>query len=258
MGKKDERNVLQNLFVNAITGKSVLFVLLFIFATSWLGNVIYDYSKDYFGNTKAYGIFALITIVILILLFAYYRNLKRKFSPDDAIDINSVDKWGFKVLVIFLSEYKKEIPNNLSADNAEEWLRDGWNSWLMPYLSILRYKTTLDKIYIITSKESSPQLSKFEEIIKPIVANNSISLSEQKVKDINDIDEYTSIFNTIYKESQDYAEDNIVIDVTSGTKLYSIAGSYFALSSEKIVQYIDTNDTNKPPYRFNNKVLSLE
>ncbi len=258
MGKKNERNVLQNLFVNAITGRSVIFVLLFIFATSWLGNVIYDYSKDYFGNAKAYIIYVIITISILVGLYLYYINLKRKFSSDDVIDINKIDKWGFKVIVLFLSEHKNEIPNDLSEDNAEKWLREGWNSWLMPYLAISRYKTTLDKIYILTSKESSPQFSKFEEIIKPIVTSNSIALAEQKVEDINDIDEYTAIFNTIYNECKEYPEDSIVIDVTSGTKLYSIAGSYFALSSEKIVQYIDTNDTNKSPYRFNNKVLSQE
>ena len=256
MGKKEEKRVLQSIFAQAAGIKSLLFILGFIFSTSWLATIIYDLSKNTVGDNFTFIVIFLISIGILIYLFHYSDKLQKEFAFDDTIDINSEPEKPRKILIVFLSNIKDElyrgVPRSMDIKNVLIWINEGRNPWKMPYTAIDRHKSTLEKIYILTSPQSTKQFAQFKKMIKQS-SKRKFDIKEMLVNDINDIDSYNSIMNTIYNDNKSYKEEDIVIDATSGTKLYSIAGSYFALSSEKIIQYIDTNDYKV--YQFNNKIL---
>lgn len=262
MGKNANKRVLLNIFAHAVNIKSLLLVLGFIFSTSWMTSIFYDVVKDIVGANNTYAILLLLSIGILTILYFYFQKLLKDFADDNKIDINSEKERPRKVLILFLSNISdilyEAIPQKMDADNIEKWLNDvakinrGHNPWKMPYLSIDRHKSTLEKIYILTSPESRKQYEQFKKIIEKS-HKRTFLISQKHVVDINDIDRYNSIFNTIYDENRNYKEEDIVIDATSGIKLYSIAGSYFALSSNKIIQYVDTSDYKVR--QFNNKIL---
>ncbi len=255
MGKKEEKRVLQSIFVQAVGAKSLLYILGFIFSTTWIAAIIYDLSKKFFGDNLAYFVLFIVSLGVLFVLFIHSKKLQRDFATEDNIDINAVSERSKKVLILFLSTVKDEQYNtlidSLNKNTIDKWL-GGFNSWKMPHSSINGHKSTLEKIYILTSPESSKQYNQFKKLIHKS-HKREFEMKELLIQNINDIDEYNSTFNEIYNECQIYSEDDIVIDATSGIKLFSIAGSYFALSSEKMIQYIDTNDYKV--HQFNNKVL---
>ncbi len=264
MGKKNQKNVLQIIFSQAMEVRSLLFILGFIFSTTWLATTIYDVFKKVCGDNWTFVLLSLVSVGILYGLFLYSNKLQKQFDMDDKIDINSISEKSKKVLILFLSEipddfFKKPYFNT----NIEKWLNpeEGFNSWKMPYKAINGHKSTLEKIYVLTSSKTTDKYKKFNQFVVNAFAPRKFSMEEMKIEDINNIEEYNSIFNTIYQASKEYEEDDIVIDVTSGRKLYSIAGSYFALSTEKITQYVLCNkkfDDKKDTctvYQFNNKVL---
>jgi len=256
MGKKEEKRVLQSIFAQAAGVKSLFFILGFIFSTTWLAAIIYDFGKQTIGDNYTFiGIF-IISIGILFYLFHYSDKLQKAFAFNDTIDINNEPEKPRKILIIFLSNIKDElynsIPRDINTQSVSSWVNEGFNPWKMPYTAIDRHKSTLEKIYILTSSQSTRQFIQFKKIIRQS-SKRKFDIKEMLVNDINDIDDYNSIMNTIYNENKVYKDEDIVIDTTSGTKLYSIAGSYFALSSEKIIQYVDTNSYKV--YQFNNKIL---
>jgi len=255
MGKKEEKYVLQSIFVQAVGARSLLYILGFIFSTTWIATIVYDISKKCLGDNLAYTVLIIFALSILFTLFIYSKKLQQEFSEDDNIDINAVSERPKKVLILFLStvhnDFYNTLTDSINKETIDEWL-GGRNSWKMPYSSINGHKSTLEKIYILTSPESSSQYNQFKKLIKKS-HKREFEMKELLIQDINDIEEYNSIFNKIYSECEIYSENDIVIDATSGTKLFSIAGSYFALSSEKMIQYINTNDYKV--YQFNNRVL---
>jgi len=255
MGKKEEKRVLENIFVQSVGTKSLLYIFGFIFSTTWIATIIYDVLRKLLGDNLTYGLLFIIAVCILICLYNHSKKLQEKFSLEDNIDINAVNERSKKVLILFLSNVKEEQYNTLidsiNKNTIDKWL-GGYNSWKMPYSSINGHKSTLEKIYILTSPESSKQYNQFKKLIHKSY-KREFEMKELLIQNINDIDEYNSAFNEIYNECNKYFDDDIVIDATSGIKLFSIAGSYFALSSEKMIQYIDTNDYKV--HQFNNKVL---
>lgn len=254
MGKKEEKKVLQSLFVQAVGARSLFFILGFIFSTTWIASIIYDVLKD--GNGRI--VLFLVSAATLFVLFLYSKKLQKEFASDDNIDINLVKTDSKKILVIFLSDINEKtyigIPQKIDANTASQWLNpnNGYNKWKMPYESIKRHKTALEVVYVLTSPESAKQLNQFKKIIRH-TSKRKFNIVEVPIREINNAEEYNKAFNHIYSKSKKYREKEIVIDVTSGTKLYSIAGSYFALSTEKIIQYIDSDYMVR---QFNNKVLS--
>ena len=259
MGKKEEKYVLQSIFVQAVGARSLLYILGFIFSTTWIATIIYDISKKYLGDNLAYTVLLISALLILLALFIYSKKLKLEFSADDNIDINAVSKRSKKVLILFLStvhnDFYNTLTDSINKETIDKWL-SGHNSWKMPYSSINGHKSTLEKIYILTSPESSRQYNQFKKLINKS-HKREFEMKELLIQNINDIEEYNSIFNKIYSECKIlYSENDIVIDATSGTKLFSIAGGYFALSSEKIIQYINTS--NYKVYQFNNRVLDKD
>ncbi len=250
MGRKEQRRVLQTLFAQATGSVSIFYILAFIVSTTWLTSVIYDAFKGW-NTIYTYWILGLVSFSMLSYLFMVSKKLQNEFAEDDHVDINSIVTEPKKILVLFLSNLNTALPSAMNKSETETWLGKDKNPWQMPYKSIETHKSTLEKVYVLTSSESSPQFDAFSNMVKRNTSRK-FNFEEIEIEDLHDIEQYNAAFHQIYLQASHHTDRQLVIDVTSGVKLYSIAGSYFALSSNKVIQYLDFN---YKVHQFDNKVL---
>jgi len=249
----ENRDILQGIFGKGRSVKSLIFILLFMFSTTWISAIVYDFFKS-ISQIYTFIFLGLASVIALISLYLMMVNLYNKYSTEDKIDIDEIDTKAKKVLILFLSRNNKTIEDNScnNKEKIEEWLETERNNWKMPFLSIEASSNTIETLYVLTSPESGQSFEYFNQMIEAKYSQKTFRLIEKHVEDIHDINLYKSIFHEIYQECQEYKMEDISIDITSGTKLYSIASSYYALSFDKVVQYIDDKYHIR---QFNNRIV---
>jgi len=271
MGKLEEKKVLDSLFFQAISKKSIKWIFLFILLTALLGASFYDLIKVLFKIVVDFDktIEELLAVLLVVVLSFFslwwlsdkFLKLKNEYTENDAVDIDIHPKAPKKVLVVFLSNLN---PNNeeakmiLLSDKASIEAKMAIyekTAWRMPYAAIDFHKSTLQRLYVLTSQESTVEYEPFKTFINEKFGKRGFSIEELFVKDIQNPEIMKEHFHTIYTESKSYDPSEIVIDVTSGTKLYSIAGSYFSLHSKRIIEYVTIENEKPVVYQFNDKII---
>jgi len=253
MADLENKKVLQNIFGQSAGFKPLLFILLFIASTTWISTVIYDVFKNW-DESATYWIFAIISTFIIYSLYSYMKKLIQTYSEEDKIDINQINEASHEVLILFLSD-NKALPtkDDLKDENSiNNWLDRGRCSWKMPAVSIKASHSTLKEIFVLTSNESREQFEPFCSVVN-MLDKREFVITQKHINDMNNIEKYKATFHSIYEDCKQKEIKNIAIDITSGNKLYSIAGSYYGLSFDKIVQYVNQNDYSIHP--FNNKIV---
>ena len=259
-GDLEKRKVLQSIFGHSMRVDSFMFILLFIFATTWIASTLYDIAKKFDEGYLTLFLFLIISIFILYKMYNRMKNLVESYSTEDIIDIKKIDVGSHKVLIIFLSNVNNKIMKKIDFNKeiekgeANKWLNISYNSWKMSSISIEKSHTELNTLYVLTSSDSSKQFKQFKKIIEIVEESRNFKIVEKKVNDIDDITEYKRIFHSIYEEHKD-KDEKIAIDVTSGIKLYSIAGSYYALSFNKVIQYINFQNNKYNILQYNNNIV---
>ncbi|WP_448591467.1 hypothetical protein [Thermoflexus hugenholtzii] len=128
---------------------------------------------------------------------------------------------------------------------ASSWLRK-WN-WLQIFRGLVPHATRLEYIFVICSEESK----KFQEDIETLLSiffPNNVEIVVSEPCDFNNVD---SIRNGLRKGIQEgsnrgFRKTDLVIDITGGTKLSSIAGALYSVEEGIVLQYVKTN----PPYNL--------
>ena len=249
----ENKKVLQNIFGQSAGFKPLMYILSFIASTTWLLAVIYDVAKDW-DKEWTYIIFSIFSISIIVGLYFYMSRLVKKYSQEDNIDINYIDERPHEVIILFLS-FNHSLPtdeNLKDKASVNEWLNIDKNPWKMPSVAIQKSHSTLKDIFVLTSKESREQFELFQSVVAKL-DERDFNVIEKHIENMDNIEKYKSIFHTIYSECKEKNIDSIAIDITSGSKLYSIAGSYYGLSFDKIVQYVNQNDYSV--HQYDNKIV---
>ncbi len=248
----ENRDILQGIFGKGRSVKSLIFILLFMFSTTWISAIVYDFFKS-ISQIHTFIFLGLFSATVLIYLYFTMIDLYDKYSSEDKIDIDEIDTKAKKVLILFLSKNDKIEDNSYnSKKEIDEWLETKWNNWKIPFLSIEASSNTIETLYVLTSPDSRQLFDIFKKMVETKYSQKSLKLIEKHVEDIHDINLYKSIFHEVYQECQEYKMEDISIDITSGTKLYSIASSYYALSFDKVVQYVDDKYHIR---QFNNRIV---
>lgn len=182
------------------------------------GNIELDYEvENRNGETYVKQIFHNKKLKSCILLT---RNLN-----DDIELVSSFGRWNWQQLLRALTPHKDNYGNS-----------------------------TLEFIYLIASKESISKLEDARELLKTYSSNNIII--EPKLEknnntnyivnfdDLEGMVEYIdNIINKLMKREYNnkiYSEKDIIIDVTGGKKIASIAGAVVTLNKKVTFQYVET------------------
>jgi hypothetical protein len=255
-----EKKVLENLLGKNISMSVVLSLVLLSFALSWLADgVAALFPKD---ATWVPWIMIGISIVIITLLVSRLMVLKKKYNNNDDIDIRQISASPRKVLIVSLS-YRFDLKdegnirnleetNSLKKTNIATGKRDeNLKSWQMPLEAINFHIEKLETLIVITSKESDAQYNYFFELLKRLYPKN-INI-EKVCINIHDLDSNKKGYHQISFFTKKYANREMVYDITSGTSLVTMAGSYYTLNEDRLIEYIDT--TSYKVKMYNNSYI---
>ncbi|GIU72542.1 MAG: hypothetical protein KatS3mg003_2026 [Candidatus Nitrosocaldaceae archaeon] len=168
-----------------------------------------------------------------------------------------------RCMIIFLSypspNFKIEKGNNtILKDGSNEIILTGnldddinkigikWN-WQQLLRALQPHKDSLEYIYLIASyskngKNSIDSVNDAKMLIQTYF-NNIIIDSNEKGIDFNDYESIITHLDIVIDElKKRYNEQDIVIDITGGTKIASIAGASATLNKKVTFQYVDTNE----------------
>jgi len=260
---------------------AVIVIILYLFSLSIFIDVWKDSFAMFFfdgAEVSAYKMYwySVVFICISMVIFVLAQNSggfkaivsSIVWSPEhDKIGSNDVPE---KVhgLIVFLSnpdeKNKKEIKKMIERAKTvnffeEEYVEPLTNSrWRMALESIKYHYPVLEKIIVIPSADSGKSgevlpgshndLSDFVDLVYWLVGKDKLEvsglISYDKGVDYEDLGELTKAaeeaFN-ILKDRYKLNESEILIDVTSGTKIATIAGSIVALGGRRKIQYVSNS-----------------
>lgn len=121
-------------------------------------------------------------------------------------------------------------------------------SWEQILRAVKAHEARLERIILVGSSGENGTAKNFAECRKmiehyfPKLTDDSFDLQEAN---FDSLDELLNIYRQIIKEHAS-SEDEIMIDITSGTKVVSIAAAMVTLEHPKVeFQYVETNDAKR-------------
>ncbi len=197
--------------------------------------------------------------------FFSFKIKQSKATPHKCLIIALSEKRDFKIEngnflynTIALPKEKglKELVTFCGDDKDIKW------NWEMPLRAVLENKEKLEIVYLVGSKDSGTlkgsfnDLKDFEALITHY-CNNVKVIQYDTAVDFTDYNELTKAFFTIKEKltSKDKFNDgDIVIDITGGQKVTSIAGTAISINSYSLsFLYIDTNSKEAHEYNIVNE-----
>lgn len=257
---------------------SALFILVAV-STSWLAELapLPDLAQFLASHLShpANGAYLLVRSAMAILLFtilvasSYHApRFAAVFQGVRTLQKTSVT--GHRVLVVALSDHNEESVARLKAIAAGEpfsftfnsqerqytlsgdWNKDKGiltetNGFNLAICQLLRgaaphyVSGNLNRIYLIQSKQSAKQVSTAKSFLELYLKGISIEVGD--VVDFGDIDALHTMYKKIIEkeENQGVSANDIIIDITSGTKAVSIAGAVATVSNRVKFQYVPNN-----------------
>ena len=239
-------------FSDKTTALAVFVILVLIsIALSWIPDAL----STFLPSGKK-GSFFMLGISFLILiglyLFAVYQASGVEF------DVFEAPPGRKRILVIFLSKLNESVLNDIR--RIIEDLKNGkklpenfdfniFKSWRMPYEAVKYHIPRLEKLVVVTSKDSSAQFPLFKELMN-LIFNNKMEIEERKLKSFESVKEIFKEIDSIYKNLKERGikERDVIIDVTGGQKTNSIAAAFMTLYYDREFQYVSTQNYEVKSY----------
>jgi hypothetical protein len=184
------------------------------------------------------------SIIIFVILLLRVTQLNKQYANEDDIDIKQQKSTPKRALVLSLSYYHE--PENLSNITSIKMTNIGNNKrddnlkgWQMPLEAILFHLTRLESLVIITSKETDSLYDYFISLLERMF-DKEINITKVCIE-ITSLDNIKKGYHEVTQKLSGYKDDETVYDITSGTSLVTMAGSYYTLNSDRLIEYVDTN-----------------
>ena len=216
---------LRSLAGEILSWKSLLVFVFIIIIAGWLPEGLASV-LGIFMSEKTVGLLQLILSALLTVgIFIYAKISLKRDVKYRVVQVNAKAQ-SFKVLTIFLSEEDSEkLSEYRNMRFPEEILRsDKRYKWEMPVRGIMEHADSLRKLYVLCSPKSENNFEDFKELIHRLFGN--LEVVHAATVDFNNLKEVSEAIEKIYETetSKGIKEEEIVVDITSGTKITSIAG----------------------------------
>jgi len=248
--------------------ESMLMVLAVLVGLGWFTDSLFEWLTDIgtwleggtvehwipLHRVLAVGFFA----ALLIRLRALAEATRERFRP--RIE-TMVAPPRARALILYLSAlYEEQFDELAGAIDSLDGLdafraRHGGLNWRMPIEAIAHHRAHLSRIVLVCSGDeprrpgSASQRLLFEQLVKRCFPDCefTIEVAEDDHRgadrgiDFNDIDAVVRLTDTAFErlvEKARIAPADILIDITGGSKLCSVAGSVVALAEGRRMQYV--------------------
>lgn len=245
-----EKKIWEKSLGKNVSISTVFAVVLLAFALSWFADGVAEFIPAAFKGL----LMLVVSIAIFITVFFRVRQLNKRYAKEDDIDIKQQKSKPKRALVLSLSYYDKpEVLSNIDnikMTNIGKNKRDeNLKGWQMPLEAIWFHLSRLESLVILTSKETDSQYDEFVNLLERVF-NKKINIVKVCI-DINSLDDIKKGYHETAQMIADYKDSEVVYDITSGSKLSTIAGSFFALNSDRLIEYIDTTTYEMKMYNNN-------
>lgn len=213
-------------------------------ATGWLPEGIAELLKKEWidGSYK-------VAVSLAIIFFIGFK-LKNVIKYKGRIEVKSEEPCPVKVLAVFLSPLRRR----LTSDDIQKLINDGMFSkkdivdteWEMPFKAIEYHSQKLQKIYVFTSRQTHNTMDIFKSAINKIFPSIDVEELKPEGMEFQDIKEVFEAVEELYNKAKEkgFEENDVILDVTSGQVINSIAGAIATLSMGRKFQYVSTRDKN--------------
>ena len=224
-------------------------------------NSVYDLSRGQFHCSQLLivAVFSLVSIYIL----------QRAEEAAARVNLNIVQIENpppRRALILFLSppgkegeEWLKEPKDEIFGEIREEEARKKVRgSWRMPIEAIAYHLDQLDRVVILPSSDAPGredgtfrELDRFRETVRwlvgpaksfPLVSSRELGLPEDKGVDFENardlVDALNRAFFWLYEQGLE--DHEILVDITGGQKIPTVAGAAVALGERRQFQYLST------------------
>ncbi|MGB9618949.1 MAG: hypothetical protein ACPL7K_00895 [Armatimonadota bacterium] len=213
------------------------------------------------------------TLFLALFAFAVRFGLRRIASGMKLLVVQDDKPATCKVLILFLSPVGKDI--QIANDIAERKLRADIHqladrqlfngSWRMPLEAIAYHLNRLEKVIVVPSADSPGktdgtfrELDLFRRTVAAMCANppEVISAHELGADGENGVDFETAaalvgVLERVYDSlRQQYPFYEVLIDITGGQKVPTVAGATVALDVGRRIQYVSLRDYSVRVYDF--------
>ncbi len=230
--------------VGGMSPPVVAVVVLFIMLLQYAVDAVAYFAQALVGETAFYA-FAPLAFVCCAALAIWL--VRRHYRPRPAI----VDRTGLgaHTLILFLSPPANRKPN----ESDDEWragcfkaaasleaiahdpeqLRRFAYPWRMPLESALAHRGTLRRVVVIPSPETEPYVDAFRQCAQAFLGEKVEVVDARvftgmtgRVDFATDLEGLLELVDAVYAETERRKEpaDQVVVDVTGGTKICSLAG----------------------------------
>ncbi|QIR75248.1 hypothetical protein FA592_02995 [Sulfurospirillum diekertiae] len=227
---------------NTLSIRGALIAIILMIIASWLPDGLIEVVAGVKEEDKV-KVFCqlLISSGLLVWLMFFIKNLSKSYVPTVDIEIEPSPQ-ASKVLILFLSANPK-VHEVLHVNSIDELER---NNFRMPLLAINHHKTRLKKVIVICSEDSQNIYEPFKNLVQKLLPTCDISMIEQtpSVIDFEDGNAVYELLETLYQDlaKAKYKHKEIMIDITGGTKVVTLASAIFAIPNDKELEYVSTSD----------------
>ena len=204
-----------------------------------------------------------VSVIFLLLILLFARWLAGSYR----YEVYSTTPSRKKMLVLFLSNLRGDVEtlngelNRLlerlsragSSGEKLELINSSlsFRSWRMPLEAVGFHLPVLERVVVITSKESSPQFPLFKRLVGELYPELKPSdVKEVRVDDFEDFNSVQEAIERVYDvlKSANYRNRDVILDITGGKKIVSIVGALLSLNPGREFQYISTTDYTVKSY----------
>ncbi|GAB6072407.1 hypothetical protein JCM14244_07840 [Venenivibrio stagnispumantis] len=269
-----------NLYKNYVTYITIVQIiisfLIISFKFNTLGKTTSLILKDLFTG-KFEGLYGLIGFISILTLLSWFADFLKDgnwwLAVASGIDIFIVGAF-FIILYPLKPNTKKVLLMALSKPNGnidkfeqfKENLKQGLLgkrnlelNWELPLRHIYDYRDNLEKVYMLTSPESSKQKEEFLECLDIVLPNFRNKVEFTNPIDFNNFEEIKKeLINLASKiKKSAYKDEDIVVNISGGTSMVTLGLTLFALRNGIIITYFEQNSSNKDD-KEPSKLLELD
>jgi len=254
----------------------ILIVFALLSSLGWFTNGSYEFFKSFLEAPPQWNLLWSGFPFLLVFLYALLqvRHARRNVRPkmERSKNLNRA-----KVLILFLSPFKnigppqtpealqaKEFLDGVCAGQIKATLQEALekldkNTWAMPLKALDYHRETLERLIVIPSADSKKQVGthqefgQFKALVEAIWSScqkmtvkgmGTINQNYQQGVDFEDAPALVEAIDDVYKYllNQHYSAEQILIDVTGGQKLTTVAGAAVSLVEGRLFQYVSTID----------------
>ncbi|MGE3613325.1 MAG: hypothetical protein AB7G20_07630 [Sulfurimonas sp.] len=229
-----------------LTIRGILTLVAIVLTFSWFPDGLGALVKSIFSEeTQMYFQIGIPALILVGVYFYLYFNKDNLITP---MDMHVDDAKEAKVLILFLSS-NRAVQDALKVSSIEEL---GINNFRMPITAINYHKNKLKKVVVVCSKDSESNFDDFIACVKNILKDFDTSkiLKHTSIINFEDAEQVYKLLENQYSKLKEekIREKEIIIDVTGGQKIISIASCIFALPNDREIQYVSTTDYKVKSY----------